>query len=100
MGRKVGRLGPRGERKGGRGKSRWASGGPCGREERKKGPERERGEEGFWAGPLSLLSFLFLFSFLPSTIQTNLIEFKTQFEFKPINSTQLKQCCSMNAQTN
>jgi hypothetical protein len=63
-----------------------------------------RGERGrVWAG-LGCLSFspflfLFLLLFYTQPIQTNLIEFKIQFEFKPINSTQITQCCSMNAQT-
>jgi hypothetical protein len=62
--------------------------------------KRREGELG-WAKALGWFPSL-LFSFLFSTltpIQTNLIEFKIQFEFKPINSTQLKRCCSMNAQT-
>jgi hypothetical protein len=66
-------------------------------------PMRERGgEKEGWAGPRGfglLLSLSFLFSFLYSLIQANLIEFKIQFEFKSINPTQTKQCCSMNAQT-
>jgi hypothetical protein len=60
-------AGKRGEE---RGEGCWASGGPC----------RERGEgKGSWAGPRSfrlLLSLSFLFSFLYSLIQANLIEFK------------------------
>jgi hypothetical protein len=75
----------------------WA--GPCGegKEEGRAGPRvRERRE--VWAGWAGLFSFPFLFSKL-NLIQTILIEFKIQFEFKPINSTQMKQCCSMNAPT-
>jgi hypothetical protein len=79
--------------------------GPCGgkRGEERESPREERGR-GEWAGLREALGwFLSLFfSFLFSTltpIQTNLIEFKIQFEFKPINSTELKQCCSMSAQT-
>jgi hypothetical protein len=60
-----------------------------------KGPRgRERGE---WAGLREglgrFVSFFFSFFFSILNIQTKL------FEFKPINSTQIKQCCSMNAQT-
>jgi hypothetical protein len=73
------------------------------RKERGRGSAQTGEREGKQAGPRSLgcLSFLFLFLLLSYTqlIQANLIEFKIQFEFKPINSTQLKQCCSMNAQT-
>jgi hypothetical protein len=76
--------------------------GPCGE---KRGGKRggvlglgwpmweKRRRKGSWAGPRSfglLLSLSFLFSFLYSLIQANLIEFKIQFEFKSINPTQTK----------
>jgi hypothetical protein len=77
--------------------------GPCGG---KRGPDKERREgEGSWAGPrrgFGCLSFILsplLFFFYTPLIQTNLIEFKIRFEFKSINSAQIKQCCGMNAQT-
>jgi hypothetical protein len=80
-----------GKREGERGGPAWPM--------REEGGERESWTElgqGFGLLPFLLLSF---FSFLYSNIQTKLFEFKIQFEFKPINSTQIKQCCSMNAQT-
>jgi hypothetical protein len=64
----------------------------------KSGP-RERGkgkQAGCWALPSS---FSFLFSLLLSTTQTNLFEFKKNWNSNPMNSTQRKQCSSMNAQT-
>jgi hypothetical protein len=75
-------AGPRvahaGERKGARGK-------------------KEKRERANWAGPMGfgLLPSLFFSTQHPNKP----FEFKIQFEFKPINSTQIKQCCSMNAQT-
>jgi hypothetical protein len=74
------------------GGGKWASVAHAGREE-------ERGRAGLAKalGWFPSLFFSFLFSTL-TPIQTNLIEFKIQFEFKPINSTQLKKCCSMSAQ--
>jgi hypothetical protein len=89
-----------------RGGKRWAGGNRPGsahveRGEKKRGP-RERGVLG-WAGRLlgwaAFYSFFFPFLFLYSTIQTILLEFKYNFEFKSIHSTQIKQCCGMNAQT-
>jgi hypothetical protein len=66
------------------GGGKWASVAHAGREE-------ERGRAGLAKalGWFPSLFFSFLFSTL-TPIQTNLIEFKIQFEFKPINSTQLK----------
>jgi hypothetical protein len=87
----------------------WAGSGPRGKRKGEgvlglgglgQGREGERGVLGWWAGLFSFSPFLFLFLLLFYTqlIQTNLLEFKIPFEFKPINSTQIKQCCSMNAQ--
>jgi hypothetical protein len=86
--------------KGGSGRSGWG---------KRNGPAwptrgRRRGKgarEGEGVGLLGSISFTssFLFLFYTLSIQTNPIEFKIQFEFKPINSTQIKQCCGMNAQT-
>jgi hypothetical protein len=88
------------ERKGRSGRSGWG---------KRNGPAwpmrgRRRGKgarEGEGVGLLGSISFTssFLFLFYTLSIQTNPIGFKIQFEFKPINSTQIKQCCGMNAQT-
>jgi hypothetical protein len=67
----------------------WASGEKGGEGKEPKG-EKE-------SGPGCLV--LFLSFFLYSIYSNKLFEFKIQFEFKPINPTQIKQCCSMNAQT-
>ena len=92
MGRAVreGKLGPR-----------WAvreEGGPSG--ERKRGT----GPAGFgvlgWilvSGFSYFLSLSYFFSFQTSL---KLIEFKLRFEFKPYALNQIKQCTSVNAQTN
>jgi hypothetical protein len=77
-----------------------------GKRKRERGPagEGEKGE-GTWAGPrrgFGLPTFILsplLFFFYTPLFQTNLIEFKIQFEFNSINSTQSKPCCGMNAQT-
>jgi hypothetical protein len=83
-GRREGRE-PKGE------KREWAGVAHAGR-------GRGKGELG-WArrrfGCLALSLFLFLYPIYSN----KLFEFKIQFEFKHINSTQIKQCCSMNAQT-
>jgi hypothetical protein len=68
--------------------------------ERKRGREGLRGRrEGMLGWAACFYSFPFSSSFLYSLIQTTPIEFNLQFEFKPINSAQIKQCCGMNAQT-
>jgi hypothetical protein len=83
-------------------KRKWAGVAHAGKRG-ERGPER-RERKGKWAGLREALGWFpsLFFSFLFSNLtpnQTNLIEFKIPFEFKPINSTQLKQCCSMSAQT-
>jgi len=53
-------------------------------------------DSGFWFFPY-FLSVSYFFSFQTSL---KLIEFKLRFEFKPYALNQIKQCTSMNAQTN
>jgi hypothetical protein len=102
-----GALGP-----GDRGKARpaWPTRGERGRGKRGDGlPGRERGwpkcRRGRRAGRAAVglaypLSFLFFFSFLSilKLFKHNYLN-SNKFEFKPYNSTQGKQCSSMNAQT-
>jgi hypothetical protein len=68
--------------------------------ERRGGPRgKEEGERDNWAGPMrfGLLPSLFSFLFYTQTFKQNCLN-SNNFEFKPVNSTQLKQCSSMNAQ--
>jgi hypothetical protein len=74
------------------GEGKWAGAWPM-RGKRKGGERRpEEKREGEVSGPakgFGLASFPFSFLLLSYTqlIQVNLVEFKIQFEFKPINST-------------
>jgi hypothetical protein len=78
----------------GLGKKKWAGLAHAGEEERREEARGER-ETGLGQGEgLGCLSFILsplLFFFYTPLIRTNLIEFKIQFEFKSINSTQLKK---------
>jgi hypothetical protein len=103
--RREGALGLRGEGNGlacgPRGEERRERGGPEGGSgPGEKKPVRERGRgEGCWAGLPAFTLFPFLLLSYTPLIQTKPIEFNLHFEFKPISSAQIKQCCGMNAQT-